>query len=148
MRHGCDVDQILMIEEFVLFGRHEMTVEPEQHAERSRVVHLDRLVGRLEALEFARRLDENAGIVGQILGEHAGREIPRGVFIRHRALRGGSPGTSTPADAMPFPSTETIVPPSPCYRSCSCTRIRRPSRSRAPATYGSRDATRRAGPCR
>ena len=49
MRDRRRVDEVLVIEELVLLGRHEMAVEPEKLAERHGVVHFDRLVRRAEA---------------------------------------------------------------------------------------------------
>ena len=55
MRQRRHVDEVLVIEELVLLGRHERAVEAEQLAERHAVVHFDRLERRAEALEHAAR---------------------------------------------------------------------------------------------
>ena len=55
MRKRCQMNEVLVIEELVAFGRHEMAVEAEQLAERHAVVDLDRLIRRTELLEPARR---------------------------------------------------------------------------------------------
>src|SRR6202163_1425995 len=70
-----DVDQILMIEELVLFRGHQMSVETEQLSERSGVVNFDRLIRRLEAFELARRANEEAAILGQVFGQDARQKI-------------------------------------------------------------------------
>ena len=75
MRQRGHVDEVLVIEELVLLARHELAVEAEQLAERHAVVHLDRLVRRAEALELAGAADEEAPVVGQVLGHRARREI-------------------------------------------------------------------------
>jgi hypothetical protein len=42
------MNEVLVIEELVALGRHEVPIEPEQPAERHRVVNLDFLVARTE----------------------------------------------------------------------------------------------------
>ena len=86
-----DVDQVLMIEKLVLFGRHQMSVETKQLAERFGVVDFDRLIWCLETLELARRANEKPGIVGQVFGQNARLKVAGRYIIRHRGPRGGSP---------------------------------------------------------
>ena len=52
MRERRHVDEVLVIEELVHLGGHEVAVEPEQLAEMRGVVHFDRLVRRAEFLEL------------------------------------------------------------------------------------------------
>ena len=105
---GCvsaaDVDEVLVIEELVLLGRHEVAVEPEQLAERHGVVHFDRLeCGERNFSNCARRPDEEAPVVGQVLGHHvrargrAARQARPSWPLSHPCRRGGSPGTSCAA---------------------------------------------------
>ena len=51
MRERGQVHEVLVIEELVVLGRHEVAVEAEQLAERHAVVDLDRLELRMELLE-------------------------------------------------------------------------------------------------
>ncbi len=124
VRDRGDVNEILVVVELVLFRRHEVAVEAEQRSERGGIVHLDGLERRLEVLELARRADEKARIVGQILGQHARQQI-RGLFLRHRSRRGGWPGISCAAAAVRPASRGTAFRPWPCCRSCNCRRRRR-----------------------
>ena len=78
VRERRHVDEILVIEELVHLGRHEMTVETEELAEVRGVVHLDRLVRRAELLELARRADEEAPRVREVLGHQPGRDVAAG----------------------------------------------------------------------
>ena len=55
MRDRGDMDEILVIEELVLLGSHEMAVQPEQAAELRRIVDFDDLVARLKCSK--RRVD-------------------------------------------------------------------------------------------
>ena len=145
MRDRREVDEILVIEELVLLRRHEVTVEPEQLPERRGVVDFDGLERRLEMLELARRADEEAGVVGQVLGQQPGLQVSAPpLLLRHRAPRDGSPGTSCAAASARPAWRGTAAPPWRCCRSCSCRRRRRSSRSRARARCGSRGAIRRA----
>ena len=58
MRDRSGVNEVLVIEKFVLLRGHEVTVEAEQRPERPSVMHFDHLKWRLEALELACRADE------------------------------------------------------------------------------------------
>ena len=86
------VDEVLVVEEFIFFRRHQMPVEAEQLSERLRIVHLDRLIRRPEALEFTQRANEKAAVLGEVFGQHARLKVAKRHFIGHRALRDGSPG--------------------------------------------------------
>jgi hypothetical protein len=92
VRDRREVDEVLVIEELVLLAGHEMAVEAEQPAERLGLVHLDRLVGRAEFLVLPLGPDEEAPLVGEVLGHHAGSEVAAGVS--HARLRAGSPGSA------------------------------------------------------
>jgi hypothetical protein len=83
VRERRDVHEVLVIEELVALGRHEVAVEPEQLAEGHAVVHLDRLVVGAEVRDRSGRTNEQTPIVRQVLGHHAGREIAR----RDRVIR-------------------------------------------------------------
>ena len=112
MRDRRDVDEVLVIEELVLLGRHEVAVEAEQLAERHGVVHFDRLERRREFLELARRPDEEPPVVGEVFGHRAGRDVPAGGDVRRPALRhpcrrDGSPGTACAAAAARPPARGT-----------------------------------------
>src|SRR5258705_7188713 len=75
MRKSCRMNEVLVIEELVAFGRHEMPVEAEQLAERNGVVDLDRLEGRTELLEAACRPDVEAPLGGELFGHDIGCEV-------------------------------------------------------------------------
>jgi hypothetical protein len=86
------MDEILVIEKFVLLGGHEVTVETEELAEGDGVVNFDSLERRLEALELARRAHEETGFFGQVLGKQARLEVSM-LALRHHVPHDGSPGT-------------------------------------------------------
>ena len=90
MRQRGHVDEVLVIEELVHLGRHEMAVETEQLAEMRGVVHFDRLVRRAELLELAGRADEESPRFGEVFGHQPGGEIPAAVAGRVAALRQAS----------------------------------------------------------
>ena len=87
-----------MVEELVALRGHEVAVEPEQPAEGDAVVHLDRLVGRAEALELARAADEEAPLVREVLRHRAGDEVAPGAlpFIHAALPAGASASAGTP----------------------------------------------------
>src|SRR6516225_3976723 len=145
MRDRRGMDQILVIEELVLLGGHEVTVETEELPVGGRVVNFDGLERRLEALELARRAHEETGVFGQVLGKQARLEVSIRLALRHHAPRGESPGTSRAAGEARPAGCGKGAPPSRCCRWCSCTRRRRWSRSRARARCESRDEIRREG---
>ena len=137
MRERRDVHEVLVIEELVPLGRHEMAVEAEQLAERRAVVDLDRPGnGERNALELARRADEEAPVVGQVLGHRAGREV-----ARRRCGRGACRGHRSIIALPPrwiawkrlrarlqrgLERVEHALGLVACCRSCSCRRRRRP----------------------
>ena len=99
VRERRHVDQVLVVEELVHLGRHEMTVETEQLAEMRGVVHLDRLVRRAELLELAceRMKNPHASVrysvisPGAIVAAGVARRAAR--LLRHPFRRDGSSGT-------------------------------------------------------
>ena len=98
MRDRREMDEVLVIEELVLLGRHEMAVEAEQLAERHAVVHLDRLERRAGTARTARaeRTKNPQSSVrysvispGRDVAARRRRRLPSGIL----ASRDGSPGT-------------------------------------------------------
>jgi hypothetical protein len=99
VRERRHVDQILVIEELVHLGSHEVTVETEELAEVRGVVHLDRLKRRAELLELPCGSDEEAPRVREVLRHQSRRNVAAGFarwaarLLRHPFRRDGSSGT-------------------------------------------------------
>src|SRR5438045_8641804 len=90
MRKRYSVHEIHVVKTLVLLRVHEIAIETEQLAEGLAVMDFDVLERRTECFDQSRRPDEEAPVIGQILGHRAGREIAFRLPFRHPCPRAES----------------------------------------------------------